>query len=153
MAYGRQIAAEVCRGRPARTPEECHQGFDHRLTELFWRWLTPNPAWIRRWCSWQSWRTRRDLQHCQLGQEINRPGWKDRKLQWSFKQTVSRRRLKIFSKCPNSTQYRIVSHFWACCDHFHEIALKYLLFLTKFSTTLLQRVLPCKHLMKHFLKA
>jgi hypothetical protein len=52
-------------------------------------------------------------------------------------------RLRIFSKC-DSPSNRLMGHFLACFGHFHEMAILELLFLMKFSTTLLKVASPCK---------
>ena len=124
-------------GRPRRRAPSRFRQSDGRLTELLWWRLSPKPARTRRWCSWQSWSTSRDLQLCQLEEKLDRPGLRDIEFPKSIEQTGFVPRLRNFSKCWKQPQICLVGHFWAICDHFHEMAIKQLLFLIKFSTTLL----------------
>jgi len=110
---------------------------DGCLIELLWQWLTPKPERVRRWCSWQNWSTSWVLQHCQLEQQLDQPGLKDMKFSKSIKQTAASPDLENFPKCCKQPQFCLVGHFWARCVHFHEMAIKQLLFLIKCATTLL----------------
>jgi len=124
-------------GRPRRRARFWLRQNDGRLTELLWQWLTPKPERVRRWCSRQNWSTSWVLQHCQLEQQLDWPGLKDMKFSKSIKQTAASLYLENFPKCWKQPQFCLVGHFWARCVHFYEMAIKQLLFLIKFATTLL----------------
>jgi len=62
-------------------------------------------------------------------------------------------RLRKISKCWKQPEFCLLGHFGACSAHFQEKGMKQHLFLMKFATTFLKKVLTCKHFMKHFLKA
>ena len=136
-------------GRPRRRARLRFRPNDDWLTEPLWQRLSSKPKRIRRWCSWQSWSTNRVLQHYQMEQEPNRPGLRDVRLPKLIEQTAGACTWPNLAMCQTSTQNYLASTFWTWCDHFHEMALKQLLFLIKFATTL--KVLTCKHLKKNFL--
>ena len=84
-AYGRQMAARCCAGRPRRRAELTIRACNASLVELLWSCISSKPWRIRRWCSWHSWSTDRVLQVCQLEQRKIQPGWRDMKLPKSIR--------------------------------------------------------------------
>jgi hypothetical protein len=116
-----------------------------RLKLDFRSTLTHKPLGTRLgWCG-QCCRATWGLQLCQLAQGLVWPGlWVIRcqsGVQWNWKVQISR--LRIFLSVDHHSSW-LVGHFWACSGHFHEMAILELLFLIKFSTTLLKVAPPCK---------
>ena len=123
-AYWHQKPARCCRWSATMADWSSPSVLDQWLIQQFWRQLSPKPWWIRRWCSWQTWRTTWDLQLCQLEQTLDWPGWRDKELQTSHQANCIHWRLRNISKCWTSTQNYLVGHFWVSCDYFHEMTLK-----------------------------
>ena len=136
-AYGRHLADRWRSGHPRRRARLRFRENGDGLTGRLQQWITSKPERVRTWCSWQSWSTSHDLQLCQLEQKLDRPGLRGIEFSKSIEQTVCVPGLRKFSKCWKQPQICLVGQFWAICDHFHEMAIKQLLFLIKFATTLL----------------
>jgi len=108
-----------------------------RLKLVLWLRLTPKPindfCWLIAPCCRATWGLQLWLQDL----DLIRPGFQTGSYPNHPRANWCTPRLRNISKCWKQPQICLVGHLWARFDHFHEMAIKQLLFLIKFATTFL----------------